>query len=140
MFVGSPHERSSGLRQVLQQVTEAARRLADDEPSVHVLRNLIDSLSVAALVADTHGRYVAVNDAASALTGYSISELAGLSVWQLTPNVNEHEAEVLWRAFLSRGEQHGDYSLVTKDHRVIIAEYAARTDVLPGLHVSLLQP
>jgi len=106
---------------------------------MQTLRRLIDTLPVAAFVADTHGRYVAVNNAAAALTGYSASELTRLSVWQLTPNANEREAEVLWRAFLSRGEQHGEYQLLTKDKRVIVAEYAACTDVMPGLHLSLLR-
>ena len=103
------------------------------------MRSVIDGLPAAALVADTHGRYVAVNDAAAALTGYTVFELGRLSVWQLTPNANEREADVLWRAFLSRGEQYGEYPLLTKDRQVVIAEYSAATDVLPGLHVSLLR-
>jgi len=126
----------SSLRELLRELTAAARR---HDASVEELQRVIDTLSVAALAADTHGRYVAVNNAAAALTGYAASELTRLSVWQLTPNANEHEAEVLWRAFLSRGEQHGEYQLVTKDKRVIVAEYAARTDVMPGLHLSLLR-
>ena len=35
---------------------------------------------------DTHGRFVAVNDAAAALTGYTAFELTRLSAWQLAPN------------------------------------------------------
>jgi PAS domain S-box-containing protein len=129
----------SSLRELLRDVTETARRLTPDEANLQVLRSLINRLAVAALVVDTHGRFVAVNDAAAALTGYTASELTRLSVWQLTPSANEREADVLWRAFLSRGKQRGAYPLLTKDNRVVVAEYAAATDVLPGLHVSLLR-
>jgi PAS domain S-box-containing protein len=124
------------IRKLLRELTETAGR---NTLSVQALQGVVDTLSVAALVADTHGRYVAVNNAAAALTGYTVSELTRLSVWQLTPNANEHEAEILWRAFLSRGEQYGEYQLLTKDHRVVLTEYAARTDMLPGVHVSLLR-
>jgi PAS domain S-box-containing protein len=129
-------EQRASLRELLRGLAEAARR---HEPGVQELRRVIDTLSVAAFVADTHGRYVAVNNAAAALTGYTVFELTRLSVWQLTPNANDHEADVLWRAFLSRGEQHGEYPVLTKDKHVIVVEYAARTDVMPGLHLSLLR-
>jgi HTH-type transcriptional regulator, bacterioopsin transcriptional activator and related proteins len=104
-----------------------------------MLRSVIDTLPDAALVADSHGRYVAANHAAAPLTGYTLSELVCLSVWQLTPNAKEHEAETLWRAFLLRHEQQGEYPILTKTNRVIVAEYAATTNVLPGLHLSLLR-
>jgi PAS domain S-box-containing protein len=124
------------LLALLHELTAAVHR---DEPNVQVLRRVIDMVSVATLVANTHGQYVAANDAAATLTGYTTSELLQLSVWQLTPNANQHEADVLWRTFLSLGEQHGEYHLLTKDTRVIVAEYAARTDVMPGLHLSLMR-
>ncbi len=127
---------SSALRELLGAVTEMTRGF---EPSVQVLQLAIDQLTTAALVADMHGRFVAVNTAAAALTGYPVSELLRLSVWQITPDVPQHEADVLWRAFLARGDQQGEYSLLTKGNRVILADYAAATDILPGLHLSLLR-
>lgn len=117
-----------------------AHELAGDDEALTVLRRLIGSLPFAALIADSHGRFVAANSQATVLTGYSVSELERLSVWHITPTANNHEAETLWRAFLSRGDQHGEYPVLTKTNRVVLAEYAARTDVLPGLHVSLLRP
>ena len=75
-------EEPPSLRELLRELSEAARK---HEPTLHVLQTAVDALSVAALVADTHGRYVAVNHAAATLTGYSASELTPLSVWQLTP-------------------------------------------------------
>jgi PAS domain S-box-containing protein len=108
-------------------------------PGGGVLQRLIDALTVAAFVADSHGRFVAANRHAAELTGYTVAELRLLSVWQITPGVNEHQAETLWRAFLSRGEQSGEYHVLGRGGRIIKARYAALTDLLPGFHVSLLQ-
>ena len=59
------------------------------------LRAMIDELPFAALVANDAGLFVMVNRAANTLTGYSPSELLKLSVWQITPDVHEREAETL---------------------------------------------
>ena len=104
------------------------------------LRTLIERIPFAALVADDAGLYVATNEAASALTGYSSSELRRLSVWELTPMGAYHDAEILWRAFLVRGEQSGEYEIVRKDEQRLAVHYAARAHVLPGRHISFLNP
>ena len=102
------------------------------------LQELIDASPLAVLVANDTGSFVMTNHAASELTGYSPSELLKLSVWQLTPDVHEREAETLWRAFRQQAEQSGTYRLLRKDRRTIVASYAAKTNVLRGLHVSVL--
>jgi PAS domain S-box-containing protein len=102
------------------------------------LQELIDASPLAVLVANDTGSFVMTNYAASGLTGYSPSELLKLSVWQLTPDVHEREAETLWRAFRQQAEQSGTYRLLRKDGRTIVALYAAKTNVLRGLHVSVL--
>lgn len=104
-----------------------------------VLRGLIEPLPVAALVADDNGRYILTNQVASELTGYSAEELRRLSVWHLTPSVNEREAETLWRAFRQQRAQSGAYQLLTKQGQVVTVKYAARANVPPGMHISLLQ-
>src|SRR5262245_56592063 len=104
----------TSLAAVLEKLVAEARAQIDTrigEMPEELLRRLIDPLTVAALVADNSGHYVASNQAASVLTGYSPSELVRLSVWQLTPNLLDHEAETLWRAFLAHGQQGGDYRL-----------------------------
>jgi PAS domain S-box-containing protein len=102
------------------------------------LQEMVDASPFAVLVADDAGSFVMANRAASSLTGYSPSELLKLSVWQITPDVHEREAETLWRAFRQQTEQSGTYRLLLKDGRTVVAEYAARTNVLPGLHISVL--
>jgi len=118
---------------------DAKKTLRRGGTPLDVLRHLIDALPVAALVADDRGQYVLTNAVASELTGYSAEELRRLSVWQLTPGVNADEAETLWRAFRQQRAQSGDYQLLTKDGRVVTAKYAARANILPRLHVSLLE-
>jgi len=102
------------------------------------LVEMVDASPLAVLVANDSGSYVMVNGAACTLTGYSPSELRTLSVWQLTPDIHEREAETLWRAFRQQSEQFGTYRLLRKDGRTVVSEYAAKTNVAPGLHVSVL--
>jgi PAS domain S-box-containing protein len=131
------------LRVRLLEVVEEARRIArtsDPMSGEQLLAQLIERYPfTAALVANTEGRYVAANRAASELTGYGQQELLTLSVWDLTPPAGEHDADVLWRAFLQQREQTGVYTLVTRDGRTVEAPYAARAHVLPGLHLALLK-
>jgi PAS domain S-box-containing protein len=118
---------------------DAAEDVSRGGAPLEVLSWLIEELPVAALVADDDGRYVLTNPLASTLTGYSADELRRLSVWDLTPSRNDHEAETLWRAFRQQRAQSGDYQLLTKAGRVVTATYAARAHVLRGLHISLLR-
>lgn len=122
------------------QVDARRLQLEDNHGPLAVLRQLLGRESeIAALGANDTGAFVFTNAAASTLTAYSATELRRLSVWQLTPGVQEREAEVLWRAFLEQREQHGEYQVLTKDGRIITAAYAARVHFLPGLHLSLLR-
>ena len=118
---------------------DAAEDVRRGGAPLDVLGRLIDELPMAALVVDDSGRYILSNALASELTGYSPEELRRLSLWQLTPDVNEHEAETLWRAFRQQRAQTGDYQLLTKAGAVLTVKYAARTNVLPRMHVSLLE-
>lgn len=131
--------------QLLDQLRDAVARfrkagLTSADTSTAALESILNGFPFAALVADDHGAYVAANHDAAALTGYSVEELRRLSVWQLTPGVDESEAIQLWRAFIAIGEQRGAYSVLTKTGDTIAALYAARANVLPGLHLALLRP
>jgi PAS domain S-box-containing protein len=134
---------AADLRVRLLEVVEEAQRMArttDATAGEQLLAQLIERFPfTAALVANTEGRYVAANRAASVLTGYGQQELLTLSVWDLTPPAGERDVDVLWRAFLQQREQSGVYTLVTRDGRTVEAPYAARAHVLPGLHLSLLK-
>jgi PAS domain S-box-containing protein len=112
--------------------------IADTGEKGRSLKESIDALLLAVLVTDDSGAFVMANAAASSLTGYSEAELPKLSVWHITPDVHEREAETLWRAFRQQREQFGTYRLLLKDGRTAVTRYAARANVVPGLHVSVL--
>ena len=94
----------------------------------------------ATLVADDQGRYVAANDAACRLLGYTREELLRLSVWDLTPDPHEVEGLILWKDFIELGVQAGVYWLARKDGSMVEVAYQARANVAPRRHVSRLVP
>lgn len=104
------------------------------------IRSLISRAEVAVLVADDRARYVAVNEAACALTGYTESELVGMSLPDLTAPVDAAVADRLWTAFVDHQRQRGDFALWAKDRSAVIVRYEAIANVVPGLHVSFLRP
>jgi PAS domain S-box-containing protein len=128
------------LRTLLGDLTVAAQKLPRGSPaSMDEFGRMLEALPVAALGTDNHGRYVMANAAACTLTGYTLEELKRLSVWDLTLDSKEHEADRLWRTFLEQREQSGEYPLVTKDKRIAEIVYVARINLMPGLNVSLLK-
>ena len=92
--------------------------------------------SVALLIADDRGRYVAVGGAVEELTGYAPAELTGLSVWDLTPLPNTADGQGLWRQFIATGAQQGRYVLRRRDGQPVDAQYCALANIAPGWHVS----
>jgi len=124
---------------MIDDVRLALRRLTVEvQKGGRNLKEAIDASPFALLVADDSGSFVMANRAASSLTGYSPSELLKLSVWQITPDVYEREAETLWRAFIQHSEQSGTYRVLRKDGSTVVSAYAARTNVVRGFHVSIL--
>ena len=119
-----------------QALSEA---LADD-PTINALRRLIAGASCAVLVADRVGRYVAANDRACDLTGYTIGDLLRKTLSDLTGAADDRVAEVLWRAFLDRGQQTGKFSIRRHDGSSVLVRYDALANILPGFHVTFLTP
>jgi PAS domain S-box-containing protein len=114
-----------------------ALRGSTDLPAV---RAAIGRCAVPVLIADRHGRYVAANEAACALTGFTASELQTQGLTDLTGAPDAQVADVLWRAFLEQGHQTGQYTLARKDGSTVVVEYEAFAHVAPGYHASILRP
>ena len=98
------------------------------------------SKSVALILADDAGRYVAVNDRVAELTGYDPHELTTMSVADLTPDENEPVRPRLWSRFIEVGTQEGVYLLKRRDGLAIPMRYVAVANIAPGLHLSALAP
>src|SRR5207237_1311483 len=102
-------------RLMTNDVRDALQTLVDGVEDGRTLQEMVEASPLAVLVANDHGSFVMANAVASELTGYSLSELRNLSLWQITPDVLEREAEILWRAFLQQREQFGTYRLIKKN-------------------------
>ncbi len=138
--VVQPHEAAS-FRVLEHEFAVLERHLGPLRTGVEggltALRSRLNRLTIAALAADDHGAYVAVNEAAASISGFSVRDLQTMSVWDLTPAADTRNGRQLWAAFLEAGEQRGICSLqgLTRSARVA---YLALAHVLPHVHVSLL--
>ena len=103
------------------------------------LASELETFSLPALAADSNGRYVAANTAAQQLTGYSCEELMQMTVIDLTPRPSASDGEELWGEFIESGVQQGTYELRRKGAGPATVRYWAYTNIVPGIHLSLLQ-
>ncbi len=132
----------AALSQIMQTLTQEARTsLSNATPQDEAVKRLEEAVRVhpcAVLFSDNTGRYLGANSAAVELTGYSRRELLAASVFDITPPVDEREMELLWRAFLRTGRQDGEITIRRRDGSQISSRYLAATNVIPGVHVSVL--
>jgi len=99
-----------------------------------LLRAVWDSTLDAMLVADDDGRYVDANPAACALFGRTRDQLLRSNVGDIVGT-----SEPAWRAFRERGHDSAESTIVRPDGERREVEGAARADVLPGRHLTVLR-
>ena len=121
------------------QAAVATLRESNNLGTVAGLRLAVESIPLAALVADDHAGVIAANQKASRLTGYSERELRRLSVYDITGEPENDNVDILWRAFIHQRRQTGRFEIRTKAKRRVLVDYAAAANVAPGLHLSLLR-
>ena len=117
----------------------AMLRQSQNIGSVAGLRLALESIPLAALVADDHAGLIAANAKACKLTGYSDRELRRLSIYDITGEPEIDNIDVLWRAFIDQRRQTGRFEIRTKAGRRVLVDYAASANVVPGMHLSLLR-
>jgi PAS domain S-box-containing protein len=100
----------------------------------------LERFDAAVLVADNEAHYVAANQRAARLTGFSVQQLLTLTVADLTPVPYTVDFESLWREFMTAGAQKGTYQLRRQDGSVVQVHYAAWAHIAPGRHVTVLTP
>jgi len=132
----------AALEQVMHTLTQEARAsLTSATPLNEAVKRLEEAVRVhpfAVMFLDNTGRYVGANASAAELTGYSRRELLMASIFDITPPIDEREVEILWRAFLRTGRQDGEVTLRRRDGSQVVSRYLATTNVVPGVHVSVL--
>lgn len=119
---------------------EALRELLTGRNDPRQIAAHLDNLPVATLVVDDGGRYIAANQPASELTGYTRDELLTRSVTDITHSIDRPTEERLWRSFERTRRQSGHYTLTRKDGVTVRVDYDAFWDLGPGIHVSFLKP
>lgn len=117
----------------------AARRAVRGRRAQHeALNDYIATLRIAVLVADDAGCYIAVNEEACRLTGYSRDELVALSVAELTAPEDAAAGERLWNSFVRSDYQRGSFTIRHKNGTPLRVVYHAYADIADGMHVSFL--
>jgi PAS domain S-box-containing protein len=102
-----------------------------------LFRAVFDGVFEAVVICDDEGRYVDVNPAACDLFGHSREELLGMQAGQLSANLPE--AATVWRTLMETGVAQGSHEFRRPDGTVCEADFAARANVLPGVHISVLR-
>jgi PAS domain S-box-containing protein len=91
----------------------------------------------AMLLADDDRRYVDVNEAGLELLGVSRERLRGMRIDDLAAPALRDSVETIWREFMERGNQTGEFALTLPDGREVVFLYSATANVLPGRHLSI---
>jgi two-component system, cell cycle sensor histidine kinase and response regulator CckA len=105
--------------------------------SEELFRAVFDNAYEAMVITDDDGGYVDVNPAACELFGRSRSELLGARSGDATGSATE--GEQAWRTLATDGSAAGLHTVVRPDGEVRETEFAAKANVLPGRHLSVLR-
>jgi PAS domain S-box-containing protein len=97
-----------------------------------LLGEAIEHGPTAVFVADEHGKYVAVNQAACSLLGYTREELLGLRVGDVARYT---EADEEWAEMQQAGTRIGTSRLTRKDGTTVDFSYIAGATIVAGMPV-----
>ncbi len=119
--------------------TDPRKELAALADSERRHRALFDTALNAVLLADDEGRYVDANPAALSLLGYSLTEMRSKRVVDLVVDIEpDADPQAAWAEFKGEGRQRGRVRLRQRDGRLLTFDYSAVSQMLPGLHLSVL--
>jgi len=105
--------------------------------SEELFRAVFDNAYEAMVITDDDGRYVDVNPAACELFGRSRSELLGARSGDAAGNAADSGQR--WSKLVTDGSAAGLHTVVRPDGEVRETEFAAKANVLPGRHLSVLR-
>jgi two-component system cell cycle sensor histidine kinase/response regulator CckA len=108
--------------------------VTDRHDTASLLRAVWDGALDAMLIADDDGCLVDVNPAACRLFGRSRDELVGRGLGELTGTPDSR-----WDDFRGQGTAGGDAVIVRPDGEQRDVEVAARANVMPGRHLSVVR-
>jgi len=89
------------------------------------------------VLADEDGQYIKVNKSATELFRHPEDELIGRSIREFAPE--DFDFEMAWQEFQQSEKELGTFPLVRPNGDERIIEYAARRDIIPDQHLSVLR-
>lgn len=123
-----------------EDITERVRAERELEASRLRLQALFDNALDAIVLADDQGRYIDVNPAACELSGYSRDELLHMQAGDLAARDGQSvDVADQFDRFLRAGTDIGTFALRHKDGHSVETEYRAVSNILPGVHLSILR-
>ena len=133
MLRGDP-ESDDSYCQTSANLLCCGRTMGVSEPLIQasLLGEAVEHGPAAVFVADEQGRYVAVNQAACKLVGYSREELLRLRVTDLVP---PEEAAAPWSEMVLDGVRRGTATLRCKDGSTVEFRYIAGDTRVAGMPV-----
>ncbi len=99
-------------------------------------KSIFDRSLAAVLVADDKGNYLSANKAAGELLGYSVNELLQMNVGDLKTTEKPGAAK-RFEAYMSSGEETGEFDFITKRGEHKFAQYQA-TRIKADFNLSIL--
>jgi len=122
----------------LKSVHEANKRQTTDsiKESEDNFKIIFERSLSAMVIADDNGNYIAVNNAASELLGYSIQELLRMNVGELVTISNPSAIE-RYAEYIRKGEEIGEFDCVSKDGIPKIVKYQA-IRLKPNFNLSIM--
>ena len=119
--------------------TAVTQRTAQLQTSEQRYRSLFDNSLEAILITDDQGCYIDVNPAACEMLGYTRAELLAMGVWDISANPDRGLFQQAWNSFKAAGFSKGNYTLRSKDGKLVESEFQSVANFMPGLHLSVLR-
>ncbi|MFP4562340.1 MAG: PAS domain S-box protein, partial [Spirochaetia bacterium] len=101
------------------------------------LQAVIDSARDSIALLNDRGEYVDVNPENQRITGYTKEELLGKPVTELFVGELKKNFDTAWNELMEKGTLTGEAEIESKDGRVVVVEFHAVANILPGLHLSI---
>ncbi len=97
---------------LIRRLILARRQIEETNAQLALDKTTIEHVSDAVEILDNSGRFVYVNEAACAQTGYSREELLDMHLWDIAPTREEHKWSALWDSI-----KHDRHRVVQSNHR-----------------------
>ncbi len=130
-------EQYSVLANRIRNAVERHRAERRSEQERVKFQTVFEKASDAMIIADDDGVYQNVNSAACDLFDRPESDLLGKTAADFT--YDGFDFETAWDSFQEIEHERGLFPVERPDGSVRVAEYAAKSNILPGMHLSVLR-